>query len=141
KGTSLDLVVPPLFWQTWWFIWATLIAGAAGIALSARSLEKVRAQRKLEREQQAHALELERVRIARDFHDDIGACLTHVMVLSELVKADKTRPDEVEAHATTIGNTARNAVRGLRTIIWAANPRNDTLDGLVQYISQYSDDF
>jgi len=32
-------------------------------------------------------------------------------------------------------------VRGLRTIIWAANPRNDTLDGLVQYISQYSDDF
>jgi signal transduction histidine kinase/ligand-binding sensor domain-containing protein len=141
KGASLDLVVPPHFWQTWWFIGASLIGAGAGIALSARSLEKVRAQRKLEREQQAHALELERVRIARDFHDDIGACLTHVMVLSELVKADKTRPDEVEAHAAMIGNTARNAVRGLRTIIWAANPRNDTLDGLVQYISQYSDDF
>jgi signal transduction histidine kinase/ligand-binding sensor domain-containing protein len=141
KGVTLDLVVPPHFWQTWWFVGATLIAGGGGIALSARSLEKVRAQRKLEREQQAHALELERVRIARDFHDDIGACLTHVMVLSELVKADKTRPDEVEAHAAMIGNTARNAVRGLRTIIWAANPRNDTLDGLVQYISQYSDDF
>jgi signal transduction histidine kinase len=67
--------------------------------------------------------------------------LTHVMVLSELVKADKMRPTEVDAHATMIGNAAKNAVRGLRTIIWAANPRNDTLDGLVQYISQYSDDF
>jgi signal transduction histidine kinase len=40
-----------------------------------------------------------------------------------------------------IGNTARKAVRGLGTIIWAANPRNDTLDSLVQYISQYSYDF
>jgi len=40
-----------------------------------------------------------------------------------------------------IGNTARHAVRDLRTIIWAANPRNVTLDGLVQYISQYSYDW
>ena len=141
QGASLDLVVPPHFWQTWWFVGAALLGSGAGIAFSARSIEKAKAQRRLEREQQAHAVELERVRIARDFHDDIGACLTHVMVLSELVKADKTRPNEVEAHAAMIGNTARNAVRGLRTIIWAANPRNDTLDGLVQYISQYSDDF
>jgi len=140
-GASLDLIVPPHFWQTWWFVGAALLGGGAGIAFSARAREKVKAQRRLEREQQAHAVELERVRIARDFHDDIGSCLTHVMVLSELVKADKERPNEVEAHAAMIGNTARNAVRGLRTIIWAANPRNDTLDGLVQYISQYSDDF
>ena len=141
QGASLDLVVPPHFWQTWWFVGAALLGGGAGIAFSARGIEKVKAQRRLERERQAHAVELERVRIARDFHDDIGAYLTHVMVLSELVRADKTRPNEVEAHAAMIGNTARNAVRGLRTIIWAANPRNDTLDGLVQYISQYSDDF
>jgi signal transduction histidine kinase len=32
-------------------------------------------------------------------------------------------------------------VRGLGTIIWAVNPRNDTLDGLVQYLSQYAYDF
>lgn len=118
-----------------------LLGSGAGIALTARSLEKVKAQRRLESEQQAHLVELERARIARDFHDDVGARLTHIVVLTQLLKEDKARPKEVEAHAAMIGNTARNAIRELRTIIWAANPRNDTLDGLVQYISQYSYDF
>ena len=35
-------------------------------------------------------------------------------------------------NATMIGDTARKAVQGLRTIIWAANPQNDTLDSFVQ---------
>ena len=71
----------------------------------------------------------------------IGASLSHMIVLSELVKADKTQPSEVEAHAAKIGSTAQKAVRGLGTIVWAVNPRNDTLDSLVQYISQYAYDF
>jgi signal transduction histidine kinase len=140
-GASFELIVPRHFWQTWWFVGAALLGSGAGIAFTARSVEKVKAQRRLERQQQAHLVELERARIARDFHDDIGACLTHVIVLSELVKGDKERPNEVEAYASKIGESARNAVRELRTIIWAANPRNDTLDGLVQYISQYADNF
>ena len=141
QSASLDLVVSPYFWQTWWFIATGLLSSAAAIALTARGLEKIQTRRRFERQQQAHLVELERARIARDFHDEIGSCLTHLIVLSEFVKGDKARPNEVEAHATTIGNTARNAVRGLGTIIWAVNPRNDTLDGLVQYISQFSYDF
>jgi signal transduction histidine kinase/ligand-binding sensor domain-containing protein len=141
QSASVELIIPPHFWQTWWFIAAVLLSGGVGIAFTVRRLEKTKAQRRLERQQQAHLVELERARIARDFHDDIGSSLTHVIVLSELVKGDKAEPKEVEAHATMIGNTARKAVRGLGTIIWAANPRNDTLDSLVQYISQYSYDF
>ena len=138
---GVDLIIPPHFWQTWWFIGVAFLSSGAGIALTARGLEKIKAQRRLERQQQAHLVELERARIARDFHDEIGSCLTHVLVLSELVNVDKACPKAVEAHAAMIGKTARNAVRGLGTIIWAANPRNDTLDSLVQYISQYSYDF
>lgn len=141
QAAGFDLIIPPHFWQTWWFLGAVLLGGGAGIALTARRVEKLNAQRRHERERQAHLVELERARIARDFHDDVGARLTHVIVLSELLREDQARPKEVEAHAAMIGNTARNAVRELGTIIWAANPRNDTLDSLVQYISQYSYDF
>jgi len=141
QSASVELIIPPHFWQTWWFMAVVLLTGAVGIGFTVRRLEKTHAQRRLERQQQAHLVELERARIARDFHDDIGSCLTHVIVLSELVKGDKAQPREVEAHATMIGNTAQKAVRGLGTIIWAANPRNDTLDSLVQYIIQYSYDF
>ncbi|HEX3718799.1 MAG TPA: two-component regulator propeller domain-containing protein [Verrucomicrobiae bacterium] len=141
QPASFQLVIPPRFWQTWWFLGAALFSSGAVIALTARRVEKVKAQRRLERQHHAHLVELERARIARDFHDDVGARLTHVIVLSELVKSDKAHPGEVETYATMIGQTARNAVRDLGTIIWAANPRNDTLDSLVQYITQYSDSF
>jgi signal transduction histidine kinase/streptogramin lyase len=141
QSASIELIITPHFWQTWWFIGAALLSGGVAIALTARRLEKVRSQRRLEREKQAHLVELERARIARDFHDDIGSDLTHVIVLSELLKGDNLQPKEIEGYATMIANTARKAVRGLRTIIWAANPRNDTLDSLVQYISQYAHDF
>lgn len=141
QGASIELIIPPYFWQTWWFIGAVLLTGGVGIALTVWRLEKAKSQRRLERAQQARLVELERARIARDFHDDVGSDLTHVIVLSELLKRDNAQPKEVEANATMIGDTARKAVGGLRTIIWAANPRNDTLDGLVQYISQYAYEF
>jgi signal transduction histidine kinase len=141
QGAALDVIVLPHLWQTWWFIGAGLMAGGAGIALTARRVEKVKARRRFERQEQAHAVERERTRIARDFHDDLGASLTHMIVLSELVKADKASPKEVEAHAAKIAGAAQKAVRGLGTIIWAVNPRNDSLDGLVQYLSQYAHDF
>ena len=141
QSASFELIIPPYFWQTRWFIGTVLLAGGVSIAATVRRLEKAKSRRRLEREKQARLVELERARIARDFHDDIGSDLTHVIVLSELLKGDNAQPREVEAHATMIGNTARNVVRGLRTIIWAANPQNDTLDSLVQYISQYSYEF
>jgi signal transduction histidine kinase len=141
ESAHIEVNIPPFFWQTPWFIGVALLAGGMSIASTVRWLEKAKSRRRLEREKQARLVELERARIARDFHDDIGSDLTHVIVLSELLKADNAQPKEVEAQATMIGNTARKAVRGLRTIIWAANPQNDSLDSLVQYISQYSYEF
>jgi len=141
ESASVELIIQPYFWQTGWFIAIILIAGAAGIALTVRRIEKAKAARRLEREKQARLVELERARIAREFHDDIGSDLTHIIVLSELLRADPAQPREVEGHAAMISNTARKAIQGLRTIIWAANPQNDTLDSLVQYISQYSYEF
>jgi signal transduction histidine kinase len=131
----------PHFWQTWWFIGLALLSAGVAIAITVRGIEKVKVRRRFERQEQAHAVELERARIARDFHDDLGACLSHMIVLSELVKVDKAQPSEIEIHAAKIGSTARKAVQGLGTIVWAVNPRNDTLDSLVQYISQYAYDF
>jgi signal transduction histidine kinase len=141
QSASIGLIIPAYFWQTWWFIGAVLVTGAGSIALTVRRVEKAKLQRRLEREMQARQVELERARIARDFHDNVGSDLTHVIVVSELLKGDNTQPKDVEAHAIMIGNTARKAVQGLRTIIWAANPKNDTVDGLVQYISHYSYEF
>jgi signal transduction histidine kinase len=80
-------------------------------------------------------------RIARDLHDQLGANLTRVSLLGELVETDKEEPAEVEAHARQICRTAVETAHALDEIVWAANPSNDTLEGLVNYLCKYAQDF
>jgi ligand-binding sensor domain-containing protein/two-component sensor histidine kinase len=140
-GAALALTVEPPFWRTWWFI--TLSTGGllgAVIAL-VHYLSTQRLQRQLERLKQQEALEQERSRIARDIHDQLGASLTQVSLLGELLESDKDCPEEVEAHARQISQTARETTRSLDEIVWAVNPSNDSLDGLMTYVCKHAQEY
>ena len=88
-----------------------------------------------------HAVERERGRIAKDIHDDLGSSLTRIMMLGERTHEDIGRPEELAVHAGKIVTSARAAVQALDEIVWAVNPENDTLDGLVGYLNQYANQF
>jgi signal transduction histidine kinase len=90
---------------------------------------------------QQEALERERARIARDLHDQLGANLTQISLLGELAEADKDLPGEIEDHARQISGTARETTHALDEIVWAANPSNDTLEGLVNYVCKYAQEY
>jgi ligand-binding sensor domain-containing protein/signal transduction histidine kinase len=140
-GATLLLSVTPPLWRTWWFLSAASIALLASITGIVHYLSTQKLQRQLLRLRQQEALEKERSRIARDIHDQLGANLTQVALLGELVESDKDAPHEVEAHARQISNTARETTRVLDEIVWAVNPANDTLDGLMTYICKYSQEY
>jgi signal transduction histidine kinase len=74
-------------------------------------------------------------------HDQLGANLTQVALLGEMVGEDKDLPKEVEGHAQQICQTARTTSDALDEIVWAANPSNDTLEGLVNYACKYAQDY
>ena len=90
---------------------------------------------------QQEALEKERARIARDIHDQVGASLTQVSLLGEMVESDKNIPEEVEAHARQISQAARETSHALDEIVWTVNPSNDTLDGLINYICKHAQEY
>src|SRR4030095_7479440 len=90
---------------------------------------------------QQEALELERARIARDLHDQLGANLTQVALLGEMAESDKDDPQEVAAHARQISHTARDTTRALDEIVWTVNPSHDTLDGLINYVCKYAQEY
>jgi signal transduction histidine kinase len=50
-------------------------------------------------------------------------------------------PEEVEVHARQISQTARDTSRVLDEIVWTVNPSNDTVDGLVNYICKYAQEY
>lgn len=140
-GSSLAITVLPPFWRKWWFL-----TGAGGCLIGAivgavHFVSTQRLKRQVERLRQQEELERERARIARDLHDQLGASLTQVSLLGELVESDKDSPPDVEAHAQQISRTARDTTRVLDEIVWAVNPSNDTLDSLITYVCKYAQEY
>jgi signal transduction histidine kinase len=137
-GSVLAVTVQPYFWQTNWFRAVAIIFVLAVVAASVRFILTQKFRRQL---RQQASLEKERSRIARDLHDQLGANLTQVALLSEMAVADKNSPADVEDSAQQISETARETTRSLDEIVWAINPANDTLEGLANYAGKYAQDY
>lgn len=135
------VTILPYFWQTWWFIGAAGLLVAGGIAGGARYVVWQRVRRKLEQLEQQHLLEKERTRIARDMHDDLGARLTEILLLGEWAKKSKANPGQVETQIDRICWAVRDISRNLNALIWAVNPRNDSVDNLADYFCKYAEQF
>ena len=140
-GSALAVVVQPPFWRTWWFLTATAVWFLGTIIAVVHYLSTQKLQRQLESLRQQEAIEKERARIARDIHDRLGASLTQVSLLGELVESDKESPEEVEAHARQISQTARETTQALDEIVWTVNPSNDTLDSLITYVCKNAQEY
>ncbi len=141
SGASLSILVLPPFWQQWWFLALVTAAALGFIVAVVHYVSTQRLQRQVADLRQQQALEDERARIARDIHDQVGASLTQVSMLGEMVESDKDSPSEVEAHARQITQAARETSRALDEIVWTVNPSNDTLDGLINYICKYAQEY
>jgi len=141
EGVALAFTVLPFFWQTWWFLGLTAVVVLSAVALIVRYQTRHRMQRRLAQLERQHAIERERARIAQDIHDDIGASLTRITMLSQSVQSELNQPQQAAAVLDRIGSTAREVTRALDEIVWAVDPRHDTLDSLVCYMGKFAQDF
>jgi signal transduction histidine kinase/ligand-binding sensor domain-containing protein len=138
---SLSFEVTPFYWQTWWFRLSILAAFTAGVVAVVRYVSFQRLHHRLQLLEQQAAVQKERARIAKDIHDDLGADLTQIAFLGELAQQDRSEPEKVAERIGTISSTARQAVKSLDEIVWAVNPRNDTLPHLIDYAGQFAVDY
>ena len=140
-GAALAFTVLPYFWQTLWFrllCVGVLVAASGGLVWFDT---RRRMRRKLERSERQRAIEYERSRIARDIHDDLGSHLTRITMLSESADNELDEPARAGAALRVICDTARELTRAMDEIVWAVNPRHDTLEGLLNYLEKFAQDF
>jgi signal transduction histidine kinase len=122
-------VLPPL-WQRWWFI-TLLVLSAVGAAFL---LYRYRVARILE-------LVNVRTRIASDLHDDIGANLTKISILSEVARQNAGNLNaEKDSPLTSIAQISRESVAAMSDIVWAINPQRDSLRDLVRRMRQHAEE-
>lgn len=140
-GASISLVLKPFFWQTWWFLSLVCIAGIGLISGTARYITRQRMERKLARLERQNAVEKERIRIARDMHDELGAKLTRISFLGDTARRCDSIPAETNQHIAKMSEAARELILSLDQIVWAVDPENDSLENLANYICRYASEF
>ncbi len=139
QGTSFAFYLAPHFYQTWpFYALCGLLVVLIGYSMHWIRLGVVR---KIERLEKQHALEMERARIAGEMHDDLGSSLTQIALLGELAHRDISHADRAGDHLRKILTTTREVFRAMDEIVWAVNPKHDTLSSLVGYLSKYAQDF
>jgi signal transduction histidine kinase len=141
KSDAVRIVVMPQVWQTWWFRGAAGFAAAllvgGGVYLESRR----RNRQRLMRMEHESVLERERARIAQDIHDDLGASLTRISMLSESASEDLEDRPRAAASLGQIYLTARDLTRAMDEIVWAVDPHHDTLESLTNYVERFAHDF
>jgi ligand-binding sensor domain-containing protein/signal transduction histidine kinase len=140
-GATVAFSVRPYFWQTWWFYIVASLAGVTLFSLGVISIARWRMRQKLERLERQRAVERERARIARDIHDNLGANLTRISLLSQSAQGDLHNPVQAAAQLDRIYETTRELTRAMDEIVWAVNPEHDTLDSLGNYLGKFAQEF
>ncbi|QNA43301.1 tetratricopeptide repeat-containing sensor histidine kinase [Lacibacter sediminis] len=115
-----------------------LIAGALLILILAVVLFN-RFQIKKKLEEQVHLQEM-RNSISRNLHDDIGASLSNINILTELARRNATDPDKAKEYLSKAADDIQHVSESLSDIVWNINPRYDELNNLFVRMKRYAAD-
>lgn len=131
-ATVTFTILSPI-WMRWWFIALVITL----LALATYALYRYRLARILE-------VTNMRTRIATDLHDDIGANLTKITLLSEVARqqANVRADDRSENNnpLAAIARISRESVASMSDIVWAINPQRDSFRDLVRRMRPYAEE-
>lgn len=140
-GTVLSFYIPPPPWQRP-VVWVWSGVGVLGVSLGAvRSLTKRRIQRRIEELDRRNAVERERSRIARDIHDELGASLSQISLLSCMAREGVPEDSPMVRHLDEITRRAGGAARQLSEIVWAVNPSRDSTEHLIGFVGTFAQEY
>jgi signal transduction histidine kinase len=120
---EIRIVIRPPFWKTWWFL---TILGILLIALMAYSFDqynRAKYRKKLADLESEHKIQLERERISRDLHDNIGAYAHAVLYNTELLEKEDENTMRVQL-MKDLKFASKDIITSLRETIWALQKDN-----------------
>jgi signal transduction histidine kinase len=83
----------------------------------------------------------ERLRIAKDMHDELGSGFSKIQLFSEIARQNITNLPVLEENIGRISKSTQEIANNMRDLIWTMNPENSTLDNLIARLREYCADF
>jgi len=137
KSITINVFRP--FWMKWWFWAIVACAMAVPVTLGIRAIIRARVRWHLLRIEQERMVEQERLRIARNIHDDLGARLTHISLVSSSAENEELSSDEFRSNLRKISVMTRDLVASLYETVWSVNPQNDHVNALINHLAQMTE--
>ncbi len=148
-GASVNIVVLPPIWSTWWFIALTCTAAAALLLLTYERrvwrLRREHAVQKAFSQRLIDSQERERRRISYEMHDSLGHDLNVIKVRARLSKEKLTGNEAVRAELDEIGAIAEKSCGEIKEIAYDLRPYqldkiglSKTIEGTVRRVGRAS---
>ncbi|MCW3108756.1 MAG: hypothetical protein JWQ09_3262, partial [Segetibacter sp.] len=137
----INIIIQSPFWKRPWFIVTLTLVLLLAIIFVTYRISLLKAKRKLRQLEKQIAVDAERYRISADMHDEIGSGITHIALLSELIQTQHKDEKEIKKDIHIIATSARKLVQTISEIIWALSPQNDTLENLLAYTREQSQQY
>ncbi|MDQ3018022.1 MAG: hypothetical protein M3R25_15020, partial [Bacteroidota bacterium] len=129
REVNLPILLHLPFWQRWWFI--------ALCALGVMTIGYAINQNRISQLKKIQAM---RNSISTNLHDDIGASLSNIHILTVLTGKNISNEQEATNYIAKAGDEIQRISESLSDIVWNISPRYDDLDKLFVRMKRYAAD-
>ncbi|MBK8845413.1 MAG: hypothetical protein IPO27_02195 [Bacteroidetes bacterium] len=136
----MRIVIRTVWYRSLEFIGLLLLAAIVIAYYVVRYYSQIKLKQKIAEQEKLLAVERERNRISRDLHDDLGAGLSSIAMMTNMMK-DLVENNDAHQHASDISTEANELVTRMREIIWSMSAKHDNVDSLVSYMQNYAEKY
>ena len=120
---EMSITIHPPFWKTGWFLTGIIALSIALLAYAINKYYRINYKKKLLELENEHRIQLERERISRDLHDNIGAYANAVLYNTELLEKQEGAKQK-EDLMKGLKYASKDIITSLRATIWALKKDN-----------------
>lgn len=133
-------VVPPWHQQAWFRVIAfAVLAGA--VVMFMRWRWRIQDQRHRAHTERRSAIQAERQRIASDMHDDIGADISHLLMMTRQYAESPSLVSTDRSNLSSIETAANGLLQKIDEVIWSIAPQDDNLHDALSFIQRHAETF
>lgn len=135
ESFKYSFIIRPSWWQTGWFKALAIVAALVLAFFMIRFIYYYQLRKERTVLEKQLAVQLERQRIAAEMHDDIGAGLSGIRLMTEMAIMRSKNVESV-SEIEKIYNSVGDISSKMKVVIWSLNTENDSLGNLLTYLQK-----
>ncbi len=130
KEEAYSFTIRPPWWKTWWcyLLYTVVIGGLIYTFIQYRILQGI---------EKIRAMEVIRMKISSDLHDDVGSILGGLAMQSQMMAL--TAKEEQKESLNELSSMSHDAMERMRDTVWTIDSRKDKYENLIDRMRAFAE--